>query len=296
MSAPEAPPVAPSSALPRQATGVDRRRAFVDKLARGACVAATVLAIVPLVAVLIYVAAKGIGSLSLDFLTNTPAPMGEVGGGIKNAIIGTLLLVGIASLIGIPIGVITGIYLAELGRYSKFAQAVRFSADILGGVPSIVIGVFVYTAIVLHWGYSAMAGSVSLAIIMLPTVIRTTEEMLKLVPDALREAALALGVPRWKAISSIVVRTALPGIATGVMLAVARIAGETAPLLFTAFGNDAVSTSLTKPIGSLPQMIFTHSTSADAEWHRQAAAGALVLVILILVLNIGARVFIRRRG
>ncbi|MCE9576679.1 MAG: phosphate ABC transporter permease PstA [Deltaproteobacteria bacterium] len=288
--------MAPSSALPRQATGVDRRRAFVDKLARGACVAATVLAIVPLVAVLIYVAAKGIGSLSLDFLTNTPAPMGEVGGGIKNAIIGTLLLVGIASLIGIPIGVITGIYLAELGRYSKFAQAVRFSADILGGVPSIVIGVFVYTAIVLHWGYSAMAGSVSLAIIMLPTVIRTTEEMLKLVPDALREAALALGVPRWKAISSIVVRTALPGIATGVMLAVARIAGETAPLLFTAFGNDAVSTSLTKPIGSLPQMIFTHSTSADAEWHRQAAAGALVLVILILVLNIGARVFIRRRG
>lgn len=279
-----------------EATAVDRRRAIVDKLARGACVAATVLAIVPLVAVLLYVAAKGIGSLSLDFLTNTPAPPGEEGGGIKNAIIGTLLLVGVASAIGIPVGVITGIYLAELGRYSKFAQVVRFCADILAGVPSIVVGVFIYTAIVLRWGYSAMAGAIALAIIMLPTVIRTTEEMLRLVPDALREAALALGVPRWKAISSIVVRTALPGIATGVMLAVARVAGESAPLLFTAFGNDAISTSLTKPIGSLPHMIFTHSTAPYDDWHRQAAAGALVLVILILVLNIGARVFIRRRG
>jgi phosphate transport system permease protein len=284
-----------SAPLPREATSVDRRRAIVDKLARGACVAATVLAVVPLIAVLLYIAAKGVDALSLDFLTNSPAPMGETGGGIKNAIIGTLIVVGVASLIGIPVGVITGIYLAELGRYSKFAQVVRFAADILAGVPSIVIGVFIYTAVVLRWGYSAAAGSIALAIIMLPTVIRTTEEMLRLVPDALREAALALGVPRWKAISSIVVRTALPGIATGVMLAVARVAGETAPLLFTAFGNDAVSTSLTKPIGSLPQMIFTHATAPNDEWHRQAAAGALVLVILILVLNIGARVFIRRR-
>jgi phosphate transport system permease protein len=197
---------------------------------------------------------------------------------------------------GIPVGVLTGVYLSELGRDSKFASVVRFSADAMSGIPSIVIGVFTYTLIVLQQRhFSALAGGVALAIIMLPTVTRTTEEMLKLVPDSLREAALALGVPRWKAILTVVLRTAAPGIATGVMLAVARVAGETAPLLFTAFGNDKVSTSLSREIGTMPVQIYKYATSPYEQWHRQASAAALVLVALVLVLNVAARVIVRRK-
>jgi phosphate transport system permease protein len=276
--------------------GIERRRRIVDVTMRSLCVAATFLAIVPLVAVLIFVAAKGLGGVSWDFFTQTPKPVGEVGGGMKNAVIGTLVLVGLACAIGIPVGVMSGIYLAELGQTSKFARTVRFSADVMSGVPSIIVGIFVYTAIVLQTRhFSALAGGVALAIIMLPTVTRTTEEMLRLVPDALREAALALGVPRWKAILTVVLRTAAPGIATGVMLAVARVAGETAPLLFTAFGSDFVSTDLDKPIGSLPQMIYTRAISPYDDWHRQASAAALVLVAMVLLLNIAARLLVRRR-
>jgi phosphate transport system permease protein len=284
-------------ALTKDATRVDQRRRLVDVAMRGLCVAATFLAIVPLVAVLGYVAAKGLGNLSWDLFTHdSTAPVGEPGNGLAAALTGTAVVVALACAIGIPIGVMSGIYLAELGRDSRFAKTVRFTADVMSGVPSIVIGVFVYAMIVLQQRhYSAMAGGIALAVIMLPTVTRTTEEMLRLVPDALREAALALGVPRWKSILTVVLRTALPGIATGVMLAVARVAGETAPLLFTALGNDRVSTSLSQPIGTMPVLIFNYAKSPYPEQNRQAAAAALVLVAFVLILNLSARVLVRRK-
>jgi phosphate transport system permease protein len=286
-----------SIAVAKQATTIEPRRRITDVVMRGLCVAATVIAVIPLIAVLIYVAEKGLGGISWDFFTkDSSTPLGEAGGGMANAIIGTLVVVGIACAMGIPVGVLTGVYLSELGRDSKFASVVRFSADAMSGIPSIVIGVFTYTLIVLQQRhFSALAGGVALAIIMLPTVTRTTEEMLKLVPDSLREAALALGVPRWKAILTVVLRTAAPGIATGVMLAVARVAGETAPLLFTAFGNDKVSTSLSREIGTMPVQIYKYATSPYEQWHRQASAAALVLVALVLVLNVAARVIVRRK-
>jgi len=276
------------------APGIDRRRRIVDVVARNACLAATIIAVVPLLSLLLYVAAKGLSAISFDFFTSTPGQPGEIGG-MANGIVGTLILVGLAGLMGIPIGILAGVYLAELGRTSTFARVVRFSADVMSGIPSIVVGIFVYTIIVTRWKFSAWAGGVALAIIMLPTVIRATEEMLRLVPDSLREAALALGVPRWKAILRIVVRTALPGIATGVMLAIARVAGETAPLLFTAFGNPRITTKLTGPIGSLPQLIYDGARSNDAAWNQAAAAGSLVLVTLVLLMNITARLVVRRR-
>jgi phosphate transport system permease protein len=274
---------------------VYRRRKLLDVLARAACVAATLLAIVPLASVLAYVTAKGFGGLSLDLFTELPKPVGEAGGGFGNALLGSLVVVGLACAVGIPIGVLAGVYLAEFGD-NYFGKAVRFSADVMSGVPSIAVGIFVYTLIVLSMRrFSALAGGIALGILMLPTITRTTEELLKLVPDALREAGLALGVPRWRVILSIVLRTGAPGIATGVMLAVARAAGETAPLLFTAFNNRFWSTDLNQPIGSLPVQIFTYAVSPYDEWHRQAWAAALVLVTLVLVLNIGARLLTASR-
>jgi phosphate transport system permease protein len=274
---------------------VYRRRKLLDVLARGACVAATLLAIVPLASVLAYVTAKGFGGLSLDLFTELPKPVGEAGGGFGNALLGSLVVVGLACAVGIPIGVLAGVYLAEYGD-NLFGKAVRFSADVMSGVPSIAVGIFVYTLIVLSMRrFSALAGGIALGILMLPTITRTTEELLKLVPDALREAGLALGVPRWRVILSVVLRTGAPGIATGIMLAVARAAGETAPLLFTAFNNRFWSTDLNQPIGSLPIQIFTYAVSPYDEWHRQAWAAALVLVTLVLVLNIGARLLTASR-
>ncbi len=286
-----------SLAITQEASKIDKRRRIVDVAMRALCVGATLLAVIPLVAVLGYVAAKGAGGLSWGLFTHdSTAPIGEPGSGLESALIGTLIVVGLACAIGIPIGVMSGVYLAELGRDSTFARTVRFSADVMSGVPSIVVGVFAYAMIVLQQRhYSALAGGVALAIIMLPTVTRTTEEMLRLVPDSLREAALALGVPRWKAILTVVLRTALPGIATGVMLAVARVAGETAPLLFTALGNDRVSTSLSQPIGTMPVLIYNYAKSPYPEQNRQAAAAALVLVAFVLILNITARVLVRRK-
>jgi phosphate transport system permease protein len=286
-----------SVAVTRAARRIERRRRIVDIVMRGACVAATLAAIIPLAAVLIYVASKGLGSLSWHFFTHdSTTPPNEVGGGMSNAIVGTLIVVGLACAIGIPVGVMTGIYLAELGRDSTFARTVRFCADVMSGVPSIIVGVFVYTLIVLQQRhYSALAGGIALAIIMLPTVTRTTEEMLRLVPDALREAALALGVPRWKAILTVVLRTAAPGIATGIMLAVARVAGETAPLLFTALGRPQMSTSLSQPIGTMPVQIFNASSSAYSIQNQLAATGALTLVTIVLLLNIAARMLVRRK-
>ena len=272
------------------------RRRAVDHLARGLCVAATVLAIVPLVSVLYYVARAGLGGLSWDFFTNLPAPVGETGGGMKNAIVGTLILVGLACSFGIPLGVLAGIYLSEFGD-SKFGRAVRFGADVMSGVPSIADGIFAYTLIVLTMRrFSALAGGSALGVLMLPTITRTTEELLRLVPSTLREAALALGVPKWKVILRIVLVTAAPGIATGVMLAVARVAGETAPLLFTALGTRLWSTALDQPIGSLSVQIYTYAVAPYDDWHRQASAAALVLVALVLILNIGARMTFRARG
>jgi len=271
------------------------RRRVVDAAARGLCVLMTVLAILPLVSLLGYVLKQGVGALSWSFFTELPRPVGEVGGGMANALAGSAILVGIACAIGMPVGIMAGIYLAEFGK-NRFANAVRFCADVLSGVPSIAVGVFVYALVVLTMKrFSALAGGLALGILMLPTVTRTTEELVRLVPDTLREAALALGVPRWRAILRVVLRTALPGIATGLMLAVARAAGETAPLLFTAFNNRFWSASLDKPMASLPVQIFTYAVSPYDDWHRQAWAAALVLVAAVLVLNVAARLVVYGR-
>jgi phosphate transport system permease protein len=271
------------------------RRRVVDVVARGLCVLMFVMAVVPLLSLLAYVVKQGAGGLSWSFFTELPKPVGETGGGMANAIAGSAILVGLACAMGMPVGILAGIYLAEFGK-NRFADAVRFCADVLSGVPSIAVGVFVYSLIVLSMKrFSAIAGGVALGILMLPTVTRTTEELVRLVPDTLREAALALGVPKWRAVLRVVLRTALPGIATGLMLAVARAAGETAPLLFTAFNNRFWSASLDKPMASLPVQIFTYAVSPYDDWHRQAWAAALVLVGAVLILNVAARLVVYGR-
>jgi phosphate transport system permease protein len=254
-----------------------------------------VIALVPLGSVLYYVTARGIGGINLDFFSELPKPVGEAGGGMANAIVGTLKLVFLACALGIPPGVLAGVYLSEFG-HNRFAQVVRFSADVMSGVPSITVGIFVYALVVLTTKqFSALAGGIALAILMLPTVTRTTEELLKLVPDSLREAALGLGLPKWRSTLRVMLRTAAPGIATGVMLAVARVAGETAPLLFTAFNNRFWASGLDQPTASLPVNIYTYAVSPYEEWHRQAWAAALVLLLLVLILNVAARVLVRIR-
>jgi phosphate transport system permease protein len=268
---------------------------LIDLSIRGACVAAVAIAIIPLALVLTYVAVQGLSGVNWDFFTQLPKPVGETGGGMANAIIGTLEIVALASAIGVPIGILAGIYLSEFGN-NRLGKIVRFAADVMSGVPSITVGLFVYGIIVLRTHqFSAWAGAVALAVLMLPTVTRTSEELLRLVPDALREAALGLGVSRWRATLRVVLRTAAPGIATGVMLAVARVAGETAPLLFTAFGNRFWSTSINQPTASLPVQIYTYAVSPYDEWHRQAWTAALVLVVLVLLLNVSARWALHQR-
>jgi phosphate transport system permease protein len=261
----------------------------------GLMVLAVVLALLPLFFILADLVAKGAGSLSLDFFTKTPAPAGETGGGVAPAIVGTLLIVGIASLMGLPIGIAAGIYCAEFPG-SRLTWLTRFVADVMNGTPSIVVGVFAWAWIVAtQKHFSALAGSAALAMLMIPMVLRTTEEMIKLVPNSLREAALALGYSRWRTSLSIVLRTTLPGIVTGSLLAVARIAGETAPLLFTALGSQYLSFNLNQPMASLPLTVFTYATGPYEEWHRNAWAAALVLILVVLVLSVGARLAIRRR-
>jgi phosphate transport system permease protein len=270
-------------------------RKWTDRIVRALCVVATVIAIIPLASVLYYVLVRGIGGINLDFFTELPKPVGETGGGMGNALLGTLKLVGLAALFGIPPGVLAGVYLAEFGN-SKFGAAVRFAADVMSGVPSITVGIFVYSLVVITTKqFSAIAGGIALAILMLPMVTRTTEELLKLVPESLREAALGLGVPKWRATLLIMLRTAAPGIAVGIMLAVARVAGETAPLLFTAFNNRFWSTGVNEPTASLPVNIYTNAVSPYEDWHRQAWAAALVLLITVLILNISARFLVRSR-
>jgi phosphate transport system permease protein len=256
---------------------------------------AAILATLPLLLILGHLLKKGAASLSLSFFTHMPQPVGEAGGGMANAIVGTLILISIACAIGLPIGIGAGIYLSEK-RSRPLAQSVRFLSDVLNGLPSIVMGIFAWTLLVKPVGhFSALAGGTALGAMMIPLVTRTTEEMLRVVPISLREAALALGYPRWRTSISIVVRTALAGIATGALVAVARIAGETAPLLFTALGNQFWSTSLRQEIAALPLQIFTYAISPYDEWHAQAWAGALVLISIVLVISIAARFVTRSK-
>jgi len=255
---------------------------------------AAFMAILPLILILIHLVAKGASSLSISLFTNMPRPVGEAGGGMANAIVGTLMLIGIACLIGLPVGIGAGLYLAEK-RTTPLAYTARFLSDVLNGLPSIVIGIFAWELLVKHRGFSALAGGVALGAMMIPLVTRTTEEMLLTVPNSLREAALALGYAKWRTSIAIVLRTSLAGIATGALVAIARIAGETAPLLFTAFGNTFWSTSLRQAIAALPLQIYVYSISAYEEWHRLAWAGALVLITLVLVISIAARFVTRSR-
>jgi len=269
-------------------------RKFKSNLIITLCGAAVLLALVPLAMILFYVISQGFSALNLAFFTELPKPVGEVGGGMANAIAGTLILIAIAALIAVPVGVLSGVHLAEF-KGTRFSSAVRFSADVLNGVPSIVIGIFAYGLLVLPLRrFSALAGGVALAIIMIPVVARTTEELLRLVPGGLKEAALALGATRARAMFTVILPAALPGILTGILVALARVAGETAPLLFTAFNNRFFSTNVTQPIGSLTVQIFTYAISPYDDWHRQAWAGALVLVAMILSLSIIARLVTRR--
>jgi phosphate transport system permease protein len=270
-------------------------RKGVDRLIRAACVVATLLALLPLVSVLYYVSSRGIGGINLAFFTELPKPVGESGGGMAQAISGTLKLVGLSCLFGIPPGVLAGIYLSERGE-TRFGRLARFAADVLAGIPSITVGLFVYALVVTSTKrFSGLAGGLALAILMLPTIARSTEELLRLVPEALREAALGLGAPSWRVTVRVILRTAAPGIAVGVMLAVARVAGETAPLLFTAFNNRFWSDSLNEPVASLPVSIYTYAVSPYEDWHRQAWAAALVLLVLVLALNVSARLLVRHR-
>jgi phosphate transport system permease protein len=273
-----------------------RIRTATDHAVTALAVLATIIVVAPLVTIFGYLIYKGASSLNLDFFIKGPKPVGEVGGGMANAIVGSALVLGVSSLIGVPIGIGGGIYLAEFGRGTKLANAVRFTADVLNGVPSIVMGLAIYALIVLPQGhFSALAGGVALGIMMIPTVCRTSEEMLLMVPHAIREAALGLGVPNWRSVLSITLRTASPGIITGCMLAFARVAGETAPLLFTALGNAFWSTSLNEPIAALPLQIYVYALSPYDDWHRLAWAGALVLIALI-VLAVSLVRYVTSRG
>jgi phosphate transport system permease protein len=248
-----------------------------------------------LLVILAYIAVTGVRELTLSFLINTPKPVGEPGSGIANAIVGTLVLIGIASVIGLPVGILAGLYLAEFAT-GRFGTVLRFLIDTLTGVPSIVVGVFVWTIMVRPMGhFSALAGGVSLAMIMMPIVARTTEEMIRLVPHSMREAALALGAPVWRMSLGVVLRAAAGGVATGAMLAIARIAGETAPLLFTALSYNYMSTDINQPIASLTYQIFYYAWSAYEQWHAMAWAATLVLVAMILTINIAVNLLARNR-
>jgi len=288
---------------------VSWQRRATDHLMTAAAVSTVVLVLAPLVAIFGYLLYKGVESLNWDFLTQIPKPEGEAGGGMANGIVGSMEILAVASLIGVPFGIGAGVYLAEYGR-NRLGDAIRFTSDVLNGVPSIVIGIVAFSIVVLAQGhFSGLAGGVALAIMMVPTITRTTEEMLLLVPQALREAAYGLGIPRWRTTLSITLRTATSGVLTGVMLAFARVAGETAPLLFTALGNEfwsgrlpwdahghrqAWTLGLDQPTAALPLQIFKYATSPYDDLHRQAWAGALVLIVLIVTAVTAVRFAVRR--
>lgn len=273
----------------------DFRRKFRNRLMCTLLFLMGVCAVVPLLSVFAYVIQQGGSSLNWDFFTQLPKPVGELGGGMANALFGTALLVAMASLVGVPWGIAAGVYLAEYGN-GKLAQVLRFTTDLMTSIPSIIVGLFAYAMIVLPMKrFSAHAGAFALAVIMIPVVARTTEELLRLVPNHIREAGLALGIPRWRVTLRIVLRGSLGGITTGIMLAVARVAGETAPLLFTAFSNRFWSRGLDQPIASLPVQIYTYAISPYEDWHRQAWAGSLVLVLFVFVLNLSVRFALKSR-
>lgn len=288
--------MSPMGRSPMRVSGVHTAfRTAMNAFVSGLAVLATLLVLAPLVAILAYLIYKGASSLNLAFFTHIPAPVGEPGGGMANSIVGSGIILALASSMGIPVGIAAGMYLAEFGRGKLLGDAVRFTADVLNGVPSIVMGIAIYSLIVMREKhFSAFAGGVALAIMMVPTITRTTEEMLLQVPMAVREAALGLGVSKWRTALSVSLRTASPGIITGCMLAFARVAGETAPLLFTAFGNQFWSFALGQPIAALPLQIFVYAISPYDEWHRLAWAGALVLIVLIMVSVTLVRVFAGR--
>jgi phosphate transport system permease protein len=286
----------PNASLTHAVTPISLGRRVTDHVMTGLCILAVVLVLVPLAAIFGYLVYRGVGALNWAFLTQIPKPVGEVGGGMGNGIVGSALILIVASVIGVPFGIGAGIYLAD------------FTADVLNGVPSIVVGIVAYAILVRQRGFSAVAGGVALAIMMVPMISRTTEEMLLLVPQALREAAYGLGVPRWRTTLSVTLRTATSGIITGVMLAFARVAGETAPLLFTSLGNQfwtltwtnlthspvrAISDALWQPSAALPLQIYTYALSPYDDWHRQAWAGALVLIVLIIASVAAVRYAVR---
>jgi phosphate transport system permease protein len=271
-----------------------RRRKTVDAVASGAIVAAGIGVIVPLIAILLFIFVKGLPAINLDLFREDPGPTGVAGGGVRNAIVGSAVLLGLALGLGRPAALATGVYLAEYGR-TRLGFAIRFLVDVLAGIPSITIGIFVYTAVVLEMGkFTALAGGIALALIMLPIVSRVTEEMLLLVPQATRDAAYALGVPKWRTIIGVVLPAASSGIMTGIVLAAARVAGEAAPLLFTSLGNNFYSTDVLRPIDALPLRIYTYATGPFAYQHDQAWAGSFVLVMMVLALSLVGRFILRR--
>ncbi len=270
------------------------RRRLLSNVVIGLCGLAVLVALVPLAFVFFYVIQQGFSSLNWAFFTKMPKPVGEPGGGMANAMVGTLILIGIASAVAIPVGLIAGVYLSEYAG-GRFASAVRFTADVLNGVPSIVIGIFAYGLAVLPvHRFSALAGGLALGFMMIPIITRTTEELLNLVPSTLREGALALGATRARAAFGVMVPAALPGIMTGILVALARISGETAPLLFTSFNNRFFTARLDQPIASLTVQVYTYAISPYDDWHRQAWAGALVLVAFIFIFSVLARMVTRR--
>ena len=272
-----------------------RWRNFKNALMQTIAFLCAILVVVPLFLVLYHLIKEGFSSINLAFFTQLPKPVGESGGGMANAIVGTVILLAQAALFGVPVGVFGGVFLSEYGS-SRFNRWIRFTADVLNGVPSITWGMVVYALVVVPMhGYSALAGGIVLGMMMIPLVMRTTEEVLQLVPGGYREAALALGIAKWRAIVQIVVRTALKGIVTGILLALARVAGETAPLIFTALGNQFWTHKLTEPISAMPLQIFAYAISPYDDWHRQAWAGALVLVMFVLAINISVRLLTRDR-
>jgi len=272
----------PNSVTASASQEVSLWRRLTDHGATAFAVSAAVLVLIPLLAIFIYLVIKGIGSVNITFLTQTPKPPGETGGGMANAIVGTGLILAVASVIGLPLGIGSGIYLAEYGR-NRFGDLIRFTADVLNGVPSIVMGIAVYSLIVIRQKhFSAFSGGVALGIMMIPTIARATEEMLLMVPNVIREAAYGLGIPKWRTTLSISLRTASAGVITGCMLAFARVAGETAPLLFTAFGNQFWNLKLNQPTAALSLQVFTYAISPYDDWHKQAWAGALILILLIV--------------
>ncbi len=273
---------------------ISLRRRMTDHVMTGLAILTVLIVLAPLIAIFGDLVYRGASSLNWAFFTQTPKPVGEAGGGMANAIVGSVLILGIASVIGVPFGIGAGIYLAEFGR-NRLGSMIRFTADVLNGVPSIVMGIVAFAIVVLYQKhFSALAGGVALAIMMVPTISRTTEEMLLLVPNSLREAAYGLGVPRWRTTLSITLRTATSGVITGVMLAFARVAGETAPLLFTALGNQFWNLQPSQPTAALPLQIYVYANSPYDDWHRQAWAGSLVLIILIVGAVAAVRYAVRR--